>query len=1027
MQDDRGFMWFGTQDGLNRYDGYQIKVFKNDPTTPNSLSNSEIICIEQINPTLICIGTWQGFNLFNSATETFTRVTNLSKLAGKINVIKKFNNETVLIGTDEGLYSLNLKSKSLKNYVFPNNEAVIVKSLTLINNIFYVGTEGKSLWQLKNNSLTAVKFSASEGLTFDLENLSVINDIKEYAGKIYLATKGSGIFKVDSQTFEVEDNILFNKTEAFNSNYISNILIDDNKIFASTAYGLRVNHLLSGNQNAYLKNEEDFQNSINHNYVTCVFRDKEKNIWLGTKLGGVNVAFNQSLKFQLESSDWIKNYKDIYSIAGDKNSTMWFGGLKQLSQINYKLDKAIDHSSILDDNYALCLYKENDNILWVGTWGKGLIRYDVGKKVAYSITTEEFGGTILSIKKDDKNNLWVASIGDGLFKINLATLETRNYGLKEGLQSLSLNTIFFDDKKNMWLGSYDGGILKIKSYSDKLIIEKNYQNKGQPNQIASNTVLDFNQDKNKNIWVATSAGLSKLLSNDVWKSFYEKDGLPNAYLYSILKDSLDNFWMSSNSGIIKFNPLLADKDITFKNYNVKDGLLNTEFNQGAAYISPAGYMYFGGVNGCNVFRPSAIKDNTHYPQTYIINYKRAGKDVVTDSLISYKKTLRLNWRENYFQFEVVALDYTDPTKNKFKFKLEGYDNDWSEPTNVRYISYTELPGGDYTFKVKACNNDGIWNETPTEMKITVVPPFWKTKIFYILIIIIGGTLIYVYTQYRTKAIKKENRLLEDKVALRTKELAEKNHDITSSIEYAKRIQEAILPSKEQIFKKLKKVFILYRPKDIVSGDFYWFAEKDHHYIFAVVDCTGHGVPGAFMSMIGHNLLHQIVSEKGIIDPGQILNNLHKGVQDSLRQGQNEVNTNDGMDVSILSINYQTNHIKWAGANRPLVIVNNNSEFTKYDGNKYPVGGAQMDSNRVFTAHDVQFTSPSMMYMYSDGYADQFGGDKGKKYMVKRFNDLLTNIHQNTTESQKAELEQSFESWRKNHEQVDDVLVVGIGI
>ena len=249
----------------------------------------------------------------------------------------------------------------------------------------------------------------------------------------------------------------------------------------------------------------------------------------------------------------------------------------------------------------------------------------------------------------------------------------------------------------------------------------------------------------------------------------------------------------------------------------------------------------------------------------------------------------------------------------------------------------------------------------------------------------------------------------------------------SSIQYATRIQEAILTSKNNIFRKLKKVFILYRPKDIVSGDFYWFAEKDGVKIFAVVDCTGHGVPGAFMSMIGHNLLHQIVLEKGFTDPGEILTNLHKGVQEALRQGHNEINTNDGMDVSLITINDQAKEVKWAGANRPLVMIDANGVFSKYDGNKFPVGGAQSDANRSFTSHVIPVVLSTMAYMFSDGYADQFGGEKGKKFMVKRFHELLNDIHLLPAEEQRNALEKNFDSWRNNHEQVDDVLIVGIEI
>jgi len=194
-----------------------------------------------------------------------------------------------------------------------------------------------------------------------------------------------------------------------------------------------------------------------------------------------------------------------------------------------------------------------------------------------------------------------------------------------------------------------------------------------------------------------------------------------------------------------------------------------------------------------------------------------------------------------------------------------------------------------------------------------------------------------------------------------------------------------------------------------------------------VDCTGHGVPGAFMSMIGHNLLNQIVLEKGITDPGEILNNLHRGIQEALRQGKNEINTNDGMDVSLLTMNDSEKWVKWAGANRPLVTVSESGELTKHDANKFPVGGAQLAVDRVFTTHTIPLSGPMMAYMTSDGYADQFGGPNGKKFMVKRYHELLEAIHLRSAEEQRSELDTAFEEWKVNHEQVDDVLVVGIEI
>lgn len=1023
-QDDLGFMWFGTQDGLNKYDGYQIKVFKNDPTNPNSLSCSDITCIKQLSSDLFVVGTREGLNFFNPIKEKFLPLGNIAGLDVKINTAEKYDNNNVLIGSEDGLYLVDIISKKARKYIFTIEGKISVRTILKIKNRFYIGTKEAGLWRLENNKLGKISLIKPDYFDFNLSELSTILDIKEYAGKLYLGSKENGIFKVDMNTHEIEEKVIFNSDNGA-TNTIRKMEILDNRIYVATGYGFVTYNLLSKKYTIIKANT--YENSISNNITKYIFLDKDENIWLGTEMGGVDVSFKQAQKFPQNELDEDYTLKNIYSFL-EVNGNCFVGGENLLQLYDTKTKNQVsDLSKLINGNAALCLYIENDNLLWIGSYGKGLIRYNIKTKEVKKVLSENLGITILCLKTN-KNYLYACSVDDGLFEIDLKTFQVKNYSQADGLTSSSINTIFKDSKNNVWLGMIDGGLVKLKDFPNgkKLQITQIYKNDKRQNQIASNTILALNEDRNGVIWVATSSGLSKLYPNNTFVSFYEKDGLPNTYLYSILKDSIGNFWMSSNNGIIRFNPLLPEKEIIFKHYTTKDGLANTEYNIGAAYLSENGTMYFGGANGFNVFNPNRIKDNLTPAKTYIVSYKRSGKDVVTDSLINYKKHLKLSWRENYFQFEVVALNYTDPSKNKFSYKLEGYDNDWSAPSSVRYISYTELPGGEYTLKIKASNNDGVWNQTPYEIKITVVPPFWKTTWFYILVGIFGSAAVIAFTQYRTRAIKKENKILENKVAERTKELAEKNKDITSSIEYAKRIQEAILPSKDVIFSKLKKVFILYKPKDIVSGDFYWFAEKNSFNIFAVVDCTGHGVPGAFMSMIGHNLLHQIVLEKGIIEPGEILNHLHKGVQESLRQGQNEINTNDGMDVSLIAVNYKDKIVKWAGANRPLVLIKSDGEYLKYDGNKFPVGGAQLDVNRQFTTHEVNVNN-AMTYMFSDGYADQFGGDKGKKFMVKRFNDLLSVIYHKNPEQQRKELENSFEQWKINHEQVDDVLVVGIGI
>ncbi len=1025
IQDDKGFMWFGTQDGLNRYDGYQVKVYRNDPSDTSSLSHSDIISLVQEYPDLLLVGTREGLNYFNPLTEKFRRISKPGPFGrSRINSILSLDSGTVLLGTANGLAMLNMRKDSAWSLLF-DDENVEVTSLGKVDGAVYIGTAGRGLWRLgSNNQVMRVDVTIPAFMNIPDSLLRSITRIQQYGGRVYLGTNGAGIFKVD-RSFEVQAHISFAHLNP-NSNMIRDMLVQNNSIYAATAYGAVVFHLITGETNFYTRQE--VAQSLNSNPCNSILADKQNNIWIGTDLGGVNVAIHRSLRFPLSAHNYETEFDNIYAILEMEPDKVVIGGVNVLHEINMQNGKTVDHSSLIGDGTVRCFARENKNVIWVGTWGNGIYRYDLRTGKSTNLLRESRGGTILTLFIDG-DYLYAGSAGDGLFRINMLTMEVFRFAEREGLPVLSINCIFRDSKAAVWLGTYDGGLVKLRGLdtSGRLQVQKVYTNKGRTGDLPSNVVFAVNEADNGSLWVATSRGLSVLNSDDSFYSFYEKDGLPNTYLYSLLKDSVGNFWMSSNAGLIRLDPMTYGQKVTFKTYGLKDGLLNTAYHMGAACASKTGLMYFGGPKGFNVFRPTTIKNNFNKPPVFVVGYKIAGRDVVTDTLLAFKKHLELEWSENSFQFELAALDFTDPQKNMFSYQLQGYDSEWSEPGHVRYVSYTELPGGTYKFRVKAANNDGIWNETPYEISISVIPPFWRTRPFYFLVVVLGIAAIYGFTLFRTRSIRRENVLLENKVAERTRELAARNRDITSSIEYAKRIQEAILPDKEQIFQKIKKIFILYRPKDIVSGDFYWFAEKNGVKIFAVVDCTGHGVPGAFMSMIGHNLLDQIVTENGITDPGEILNHLHRGVSQALRQGKNEVDTHDGMDVSLIAINDARRETLWAGANRPLILIDRDGRFSRFNGTKNPVGGAQANLNRQFTTHSIRVEVPTMAYLFSDGYADQFGGERGKKFMVKRFHELLASIHNLHPLQQKDELERGFDNWRQNHEQVDDVLIVGIEI
>jgi ligand-binding sensor domain-containing protein/serine phosphatase RsbU (regulator of sigma subunit) len=1031
MQDKHGFMWFGTQEGLNRYDGYNIKIYKHEPDNRNSLSYSEVNCMYELKDNRMVIGTPVGLNFLDLTNDSikhvlFNEKDNNAK-ENYVNVVKPVDERRLVVGTNKGVILFDVPTGKYELLPFKTSVEVICKDAVVYNNKVLLGTN-KGLWELdlRSNRMIRIDFDDKSYMTDGIVPLEAINKLSLYANKLYVGTNGSGVFKIDPVDYQIMTQRKF-RAKNNDMNYIKDLVIKQNSIYCATGSGFVIYNILSDDTASFLKKPHD-PYSLNDNIINAVYLDNSENIWLGTFLGGINVAFKSTEKFRAPLKYKLNQFKNLFLTFQDNQGNVWLSGDVQLNMLPKNGSAFKNYNNITGKFDALCAYQESNTIYWFGTYGDGLKRYDAATGKVTSFLSNQNGGTILSITRLD-NYLLAGSFGEGLFKIDLRTNEVMQYGANEGLTNTNVTKVFVDNKKTIWVLTDGGGAFHIENFSktsEKLKLIKRYLHSlTEESSIPSDVVYSMNQDRNGLFWFGTGSGLSRY-DGKSFRNFYEADGLANTFIYSILEDSTGRFWMSTNKGITSFNPLGVNKPF-FKNYNLKDGLTNTEHNIGAAYASSSGNILFGGANGYNIFRPSLIKDNLHVPPVYVISYKRSGKDIPIDSNLIYKKQLTLSWRENYFQMEVVALDFIDPGKNLFKYKLEGYDKEWSEPSNVRYISYTELPGGNYILKIKASNSDGVWNEVPYELNITIVPPFWKTTWFYVLVVIIGTAGIFLFTQWRTRKIKEENKQLENKVAERTRELAEKNRDITSSIEYAKRIQEAILPSKDYIFSKLQRAFILYKPKDIVSGDFYWFGEKNGWKIFAVVDCTGHGVPGAFMSMIGHNLMHQIIQEKGIVDPGGILNALHKGVQESLRQGSNEINTNDGMDVSIIALNDSSKQTLWAGANRPLILITNDGEFDKLDGNKYPIGGSQFDIKREFTTRSIQLNKPSMAYLFSDGYADQFGGDKGKKFMVKRFHDLLMDIHLKDINQQRDLLNAAFEEWRKGHEQIDDVLVVGVAL
>jgi serine phosphatase RsbU (regulator of sigma subunit) len=390
--------------------------------------------------------------------------------------------------------------------------------------------------------------------------------------------------------------------------------------------------------------------------------------------------------------------------------------------------------------------------------------------------------------------------------------------------------------------------------------------------------------------------------------------------------------------------------------------------------------------------------------------------------------MKLSYNDKSVLFDYYSICLTNPEVVRYKVKLEGADIDWRPVTDQTQAIYSGLSPGKYTFMVHANNSQGIWNKEPVSFSFIIKPPFYLTWWFILLSAGLIMVIIVVYIQIRERNLIKEKLILEQKVKERTAEVVqksliieEKNRDITASIRYAERIQRAMLP-KEDTF---RDTFVLFMPKDIVSGDFYWMFDNGEWMFIAAVDCTGHGVPGAFMSIIGHNSLSKVVREYGLTRPAAILDQLNNEVMKALLQ-RHEKAIMDGMDLALIAYNRNSGKVEFAGAYNPLYVVRKGELFT-YKGDRFPIGMTTMEEKKSFTNQVVDVQPGDMLYMCSDGYADQFGTSEAKKFKSGNVKRILSEIWHLPVAEQKTMLEKNILDWKGDLEQVDDIMFIGTKI
>lgn len=1014
FKDQYGFYWIGTQAGLCKYDGYKVYLFKDNPKDSFSLKCSNILSISEYKQYVI-IGCENGLSFYNYYTNKFTRNNKLDSIIGSSNVYNTYYmNNKLYIASSNGFFEYNFKDSTIIKYTVKENNDTLKYQFTSDSKIFY----NSNHFLILDTELGIKKIDTTQHLIYD--NIDYFNkqprDIVQYGNSIYVVYSSYGIVKSDAFTLEKTSDVLLFKN-VFQSDIAGQQSITQvkNNIYIGHKDGIIEFNPLTAQYKLLILNE------ISNIQIKKLF-NMDNNLIATTSSNGVFIIPYSAQKIFNPIPEYVNSqFTNVYAITEYQTGKILIGGNEKFyiyNLLNNKIEK--DYSKLFKNItilYIIPAHKPNET--FIATYGKGIFQFNIETGKLKNILKN---GDYLSLFLNNDDTLWAGSLQEGLWKINTTTTK---FVKPKTFENRSINFIK-KDKEFFWICTGGEGLYKI-DITSKVFFHLNTKNK----KLSNDWVYHFTEDSNY-IYIATDNGLSIFNKKDsTSKFFYDADGLVSSSILSVYLDTKSNLWIGSLKGISKMilsrlnNPSLK----FIYNYSYIEGLVNYEYDQNAHALLKNNYLVYGGVSGIDIFNPLKIKQSFNPIPVYVSSFKISGKDYNADTNIIFKRFFTLDWKQNNFQIELTAINPLGSDNIQYKYKLEAYDDEYSHPSNIRYISYTGLPGGTYKLKILATNQDGEWNPTPYYIYIKIIPPFWKTTWFIITasVLVFGG--IFGFNQYRTYQIKKRNKELEEKVNERTKELANKNHEILSSIEYAKRIQQAILPTEKYIQTVLPNGFILYQPKDIVSGDFYWLyeihpTENNSSVIVASVDCTGHGVPGALMSMIGNNLLNQIVIEKNITSPDKILYEMNKGVQNALKQGQSDIQTNDGMDASVIHL-FKDGTLYWAGAYRPIIIIRNNGKLEKTDGDKYPIGGVQVDADRTYSLHPFQLNKADSIYLFSDGYADQFGGEKGKKMMMKRFVQLLHGIHLKPINEQKDILEKYFMQWKSSHEQVDDVLVIGI--
>ncbi len=834
FQDSRGYMWFGTYNGIYKYDGYTFRIYNNTVKNTLNLTSNLITAINEDSWGNLWIGANGGLYRYNRQLDNFVKEIKIDQendrsisISNKVNCIYQDSNDVLWIATSMGLYQLikNPTDDLLfdyrrftnggKNSIPSNSVRSVVQDL--FGNLWIGTTHGLSI------------------IPVDYTNDPIFIDYKNYSKEVpFLTDQPIEVMSVDqkgyiwvgtptglkrfvwnasgSQFTVVNYNHKRNDVNSLVNDYVTAICPDRNgTVWVGTKFGgiSRYSHETDVFTNYSRDYSDDF--SINSNHINDIYESKNGLLWICSEGGFINkVDFNKKRFLHFKPSSGRSSTlsdKMINFIYGDSSNNIWIGtfsgGLNKL--IYHKGKPLFAHSDHLKDfenkngaryNNISAFCEDDFGNFWMGTPHSGLLHLKLLASES-SLNSIEFRSSVLelptdnitTIYKDHVGDIWIGSFENGgllKFTPNRFGAESpivRHFKYSENdpnsLSSNNIATIFEDSDNVLWIGTYGGGIVKIirdeNNNPHRYIRIQN--DPDTTSSLSNNSVFSFCEDKNGNIWIATfGGGLNMITTNERHKenpiitSYRKKDGLSNEELYGILEDELGNLWISSNNGIFKFN---IESEV-FTNFQISDGLQDVNFRRQAFWKDKNGVMYFGGINGFNVFKPERFVDNDEVPLVEIVDFKvfnesvsvgeRVLDRVILTKSISETNHLVLNYDHSSFSFEFSALHYSSPDQNKYAYMLEGLDEKWNfTDAKRRYASYVNLASGNYVFKVRASNNDNLWTDNARIIEISILPPWWRTWWAYSLYVLSFIYAIWLFRRYIVLNEEYQNKLKIERI------------------------------------------------------------------------------------------------------------------------------------------------------------------------------------------------------------------------------------------------------------------------